>query len=184
MVKGDWKMRTFCGLLVIGVMFLAGCGGSQVSVSQPPGAEIKPIHRLAILPDSGVLGDAIGKVLKDRGFNIVAAAETNAMVGGIKINQLGVTAKEYFAALHQKGIDAALSATTQMSRDGKPDTASARVTDTVSGNSLMDVTWQNGWGGYSGSDADRAMRKSTSEAAHEMATELITRLRLLQKPSP
>ena len=171
-------MRTFCGILVIGAMLLAGCGGSQVSVSQPPGAEIKPIHRLAILPDSGVLGDTIGKVLKDRGFNIVAAVETDAMVGGIKINQLGVTVKEYFTALNQKGIDAALSTSTRMSEDGKPDTASARVTDTVSGNSLLDVTWQNGWGGYSGSDADRAMRKSTSEAAHEMAIELITRLRL------
>ena len=177
-------MRKICGLLVMGVMFLAGCGGSQVSVSQPPGAEIKPIHRLAILPDSGVLGDTIGRVLKDRGFNIVAAVETDAMVGGVKINQLGVTAKEYFGVLHQKGIDAALSTTTRMSNDGRPDTASARVTDTVSGNSLIDVTWQNGWGGYSGSDADRAMRKSTSEAAHEMATELITKLRLYQKPSP
>ena len=171
-------MRTFCGLLVIGVMFLAGCGGSQVSVSQPPGAEIKPIHRLAILPDSGVLGDTIGKVLKDRGFNIVAAVETDTMAGGVKINQLDATAKEYFAALHQKGIDAALSTTTRMSNDGKPDTASARVTDTASGKYRIDVTWKNGWGGYSGSDADRAMRKSTSEAAHEMATELITRLRL------
>jgi hypothetical protein len=45
----------------------------------------------------------------------------------------------------------------------------------------VDVTWQNGWGGYSGSDADRAMRKSTTEAAQEIATELITKLRLYYK---
>jgi hypothetical protein len=100
------------------------------------------------------------------------------MVGGIRINQLGVTAREYYAALHDKGVDAALTASTQMAGDGRPDKANAMVMDTISGNSLIDISWQNGWGGYSGSDADRAMRKSTSEAAQEMAKELITRLRL------
>jgi hypothetical protein len=162
----------------LGAIFLAGCSGSKVSVNQPPGAEIKPIHRLAIMPDSGVLGDTIGRALLDRGFNIVTAAETDAMVGGIRINQLGVTAREYYAALHDKGVDAALTASTQMAGDGRPDKANAMVMDTISGNSLIDISWQNGWGGYSGSDADRAMRKSTSEAAQEMAKELITRLRL------
>jgi len=168
-------------LTVLGAIILAGCSGSKVSVIKAPGAEIKPIHRLAIMPGSGALGDAIGRELLDRGLNIVTAAETDAMVGGIKINQLGVTAREYYAALHERGVDAALTAGTQMAKDGKPDNASALVMDTASGNSLVDVTWQNGWGGYSGSDADRAMRKSTTEAAQEIATELITKLRLYYK---
>jgi hypothetical protein len=109
---------------------------------------------------------------------VVTANETDAMVGGIKINQLGVTASQYYAALREKGIDAALSASARMAKDGKPDNAGAQVLDTASGNSLMDIDWKNGWGGYSGSDADGIMRKSTSEAAQEIAKELVSKLRL------
>ena len=181
MVKGDMKMRALYWLTVLGAIILAGCSGSNVSVIQAPGAEIKPIHRLAIMPDSGVLGDAIARELLDQGLNIVTAAETDAMVGGIKINQLGVTAREYYAALRERGVDAALTASIRMAKDGKPDDASAIVMDTANGDSLMAITWQNGWGGYSGSDADLAMRKSTFEAAQEIATELITKLRIYQK---
>jgi hypothetical protein len=171
-------MRALYWMTFLGAIFLAGCSGSKVSVNQSAGAEIKPIHRLAIMPDSGVLGDTIGRALQDRGFNIVTAAETDAMVGGIRINQLGVTAREYYAALHDKGVDAALTASTQMAGDGRPDKANAMVMNTASGESLMDIAWENGWGGYGGSDADQVMRKSTSEAAQEMAQALVTRLRL------
>ena len=171
-------MRALCGVFVIGALILAGCSGSQVSVKQVPGAETKPIHHIAIMPGSGILGDSIAKELNDRGINVATANETDRMVGGIKINHLGVTASQYYAALRNKGVDAAITATADMAEDGKPDKADARVMDTASGESLMDIAWQNGWGGYGGSDADRVMRKGTSEAAQEMTKELVTRLRL------
>ncbi len=62
-----------------------------------------------------------------------------------------ITAREYYAALREKGVDAVLTASAWMAKDGKPDNASAQVLDTASGDSLMDIAWQNGWGGYGGS---------------------------------
>jgi len=177
-MKGDMKMRALGGVFLIGALILSGCSGSQVSVKQVPGAETKPIHRIAIMPGSGILGDSIARELSNRGINVATANQTDRMVGGIKINHLGVTASQYYAALRNKGVDAAITATADMGKDGKPDKADAMVMDTTTGESLMDINWQNGWGGYGGSDADRAMRKSTSEAAQEMTKELVTRLRL------
>jgi len=181
MVKGDKKMKAFYWLTILGTLILIGCSGSKVSVTQSPDAEIKPIQRLAIMPDSGVLGDAIAKELLDRGLNITTEDETAAMVGGIRIDQLGVSVRQYYDALREKGVDATLTASARMAQDGRPDSASAQVLDTASGDSLMDIAWQNAWGGYGRSDADRVMRKSTSEAAQEIAKELITKLRLYQK---
>jgi hypothetical protein len=181
MVEGDKEVRALYWLSILGTLILIGCSGSKVSVTRSPDAEIKPIQKLAIMPDSGVLGDAIAKELLDRGLNIITEDETAAMVGGIRINQLGVSAREYYDALREKGVDAALTASARMAQDGRPDDASAQVLDTASGDSLMDIAWQNAWGGYGGSDADHVMRKSTSEAAQEIAMELITKLRLYQK---
>jgi len=181
MVKGDKEMKALYWLAILGTLILIGCSGSKISVTQAPDAEFKPIQRLAIMPDSGVLGDAIAKELLDRGLNITTEDETAAMVGGIRIDQLGVSARQYYDALREKGVDATLTARARMAQDGRPDSASAQVLDTASGDSLMDIAWQNGWGGYGGSDADRVMRKSTSEAAQEIASELITKLRLYQK---
>lgn len=168
MVEGDKKMRALYWLTILGTLILIGCSGSKISVTQSPDAEIKPIQRLAIMPDSGVLGDAIAKELLDRGLNIITEDETAAMVGGIRINQLGVSARVYYDALLEKGVDAALTASARIAQDGRPDYASAQVLDTASGDFLMDIAWQNAWGGYGGSDADRVMRKNTSAAAQEI----------------
>ena len=70
------KMRAIFWLAVAGAFTVAGCSGSQVSVTQPPGA----IHRIAIMPGSGVLGDSIAKVLNDRGVNVTMASETDAIL--------------------------------------------------------------------------------------------------------
>jgi uncharacterized repeat protein (TIGR04076 family) len=70
------------------------------------------------MPNAGVLGDAFTKELVDRGLNIITTDETAAMVGGIRINQLGVTAREYYAALREKGVDAVLTASARMAKDG------------------------------------------------------------------
>ena len=181
MVEGDKEMKALYMLTILGTLILIGCGGSKVSVVQSPDAEIKPIQRLAIMPESGILGDAIAKELSNRGIDIVTGDETAVMVGGIRINQLGVSARVYYNALREKGVDAALTASAKIAPDGTPDHARAQVLDTASGDSLLDITWENAWGGYGGSDADRAMRKSTSEAAQEISKELITKLRLYQK---
>ena len=94
MVKGDKEMKALYWLAILGTLILIGCSGSKISVTQAPDAEFKPIQRLAIMPDSGVLGDAIAKELLDRGLNITTEDETAAMVGGIRIDQLGVSARQ------------------------------------------------------------------------------------------
>ena len=73
------------------------------------------------------------------------------------------------AALREKGVDAMLTASARMAQDGKPDRASAQILDTASGDSLMDIAWQNAWGEM----ADQ-MRIASCEKA------LLRRLKKLQ----
>ena len=114
-------MKALYWLSVLGTLILIDCSGSKISVTQAPDAEFKPIQRLAIMPDSGVLGDAIAKELLDRGLNIITEDETVAMVGGIRINQIGVSAREYYAAPREKGVDAMLTASARIAQDGRPE---------------------------------------------------------------
>jgi hypothetical protein len=67
-------------------------------------------------------------------------------------------------------VDALLAASARMAKDGKPDNASAQVLDTASGDSLMDIAWQNGWG-----DMADQMRIASCEKA------LLKRLKKLQR---
>jgi hypothetical protein len=132
--------------------------------------EIKPIQRLAIMPDSGVLGDAIAKELLDRGLNIITEDETAAMVGGIRINQLEVSARVYYDALLEKGVDAALTASARIAQDGRPDYASAQVLDRPVGIPLWILP-----GKTPGGDMADLMRIASCEKA------LPKRLKKLQK---
>ena len=60
--------------------------------------------------------------------------------------------------------------------DGLPQSASVRINSTHTGEILAGVSWQNGWGGQSGSIADRTMRKDLTKAAEEIVSEIVSTL--------
>lgn len=163
-------------LVILGVALMAGCAGTRMSVVQPSQLPSRLVERLAIAPGSGVLGDAISLELFNMGLTVVDANETVAIVGRAGLQEFEVTTTRGFAVLREKGIDAILVAKSVAAADGTPESASVRVTDTETGQIIAGITWQNGWGGMRGSIADRVMRKNLSQAASEIAKELIRRL--------
>lgn len=163
---------------LLGVLVLcSACAGSKMSAAQPQAVPTREIGRLAIAPGSGVLGDAIGLELFNRGLTIVDAQETVAIVGRAGLREFELTSTQGFDVLRQQGIDALLTAKSVDGADGRPESASVRVTDTTSGEIVAGLSWQNGWGGRRGSMADRTMRKNLSKAASEIADELLQRLK-------
>lgn len=165
-------------LSLIGIGLVAGCAGSSMSIVQPGNLPSHSIARLALAPGSGVLGEAIGLELFNRGLTVVDTSEAVAIIGRVGLQEFEVTTAKGFAALHESGIDSVLIVKAVAAADGTPESASVRLTDTGSGEIIAGITWQNGWGGQRGSMADRQMRKNLSETASEISSELVRRLGL------
>ena len=171
------KFRVW-GVILCVLLLVAACAGSKMSVLQPKQISTRTINRLAISPGSGVMGDAIGLELFNLGLIIVDVQDAVAIVGRAGLQELEVTSTKGFEILREKGIDAVLTAKSVAAADGTPESASVRVTDTATGQVIAGITWQNGWGGMRGSISDRVMRKNLTEAANEIANELLKRLKL------
>jgi len=164
-------------LILAGTVLSAACAGSKMSMIQPSSGPARSVSRLAIAPGSGLLGDAIGLELFNRGLTIVDANEAGAIAARAGLKEFEITSTQGMEALRSRGIDAVLTAKSVAGADGTPESASVRVTDTSTAGVIAGITWQNGWGGERGSIADRVMRKNLSDAASEIANELLQRLR-------
>ncbi|WP_156100036.1 hypothetical protein [Nitrosococcus oceani] len=163
-------------VVLVGVFFLTACAGSKVSLTQPLAHSPQSISRIAIVPGSGVLGEAISVELFNRGLTVIDSNEATTILARAGLKEFEITSSQGFAALQEKGIDAVLAVKAVDAKDGTPESASVRITNTSGGHIIAAITWQNGWGGQRGSVMDRVMRKNLSEAANEIAGELIKRL--------
>lgn len=174
MTVQDASARVLCAV-VIGFSILA-CAGSKVSSMKGP-APSEEVAAIAMAPSGGVLADAIAVELFNRGFEVVDTAQTTALLSRLNLTELEILRPESLSSLRSSGIGAVLSARSVAGYDGRPQSASVRVSSTSTGQILAGVTWQNGRGGAVGSPADSMMRSDLSEAASEVAEELAKRLR-------
>jgi hypothetical protein len=163
-------------VVLVGMLGLAACGGTKISALPVAKSNAMAIHSIALAPTGGLLADAVGIELANRGYNIVDSATVTSMMVRLNMNELEVQRPESLAKLKAQGIDAFLSVKSSGANDGQPQGASARVTSTDGGRLIAGVTWQNAWGGRVGSIADRTMRKGLNEAAVEIADALIKSL--------
>ncbi len=115
--------------------------------------------------------------LFNSGITVVDANEASSIIGRAGLREFELTSTQGYSALREAGIEAVLAAKSVDAADGTPESASVRITSTVSGEIIAGITWQNGWGGQRGSIADRTMRKNLSEAAREIAREIMKRIR-------
>ena len=162
--------------LLVTVLLMWSCASSQVSqTSQRPYTGPKP-SSIALSPGGGVLGEAIGLELFNRGYTVVDPDETARMVGRSDLSEFEVSQAAGLSALRDKGIDALLVVKSVAGNDGRPQSATARLTATNDGQIISAVTWQNGWGGVEGSPADRTMRRDVAEAAREIVNALSSHL--------
>jgi hypothetical protein len=161
-------------LLCTPTMF--GCASSRLShISASPKSSHK-VSAIAFAPGGGLLADAVGVELANRGFTVIDPMATSNMLVRLNLTEIEVARPEGLAKLKSQGIDAYLVVRGAEGRDGRPESASARMNSTHTGQVLAGVTWQNGWGGQAGSPADRIMRRNLTEAANEIADALAQRI--------
>ncbi len=158
------------------VAFLSACSTAKMSAVQPAARPAKAVTTIALAPGSGVMGEAIGVELFNRGITVVDADQARSIMARAGLQEYEMTTTAGYAALREKGLEAVLTVKAVAADDGTPESASVRVTDTATGAILAGLSWQNGWGGMRGSMADRTMRANLSSAAQEIAAEIHQRL--------
>lgn len=170
-------MKKYIALALVSVALLGGCASSKVS-SLPVASQTKhTVKVIAFAPGGGLLADAVGVELSNRGFTVIDSSTTSSMMIRLNLNEIEITRPEGLAKLKDQGIDAFLVVRGGGGYDQQPQSASARMNSTHNGQVLAGVTWQNGFGGAAGSPADRVMRKGLTEAASEIATSLAERVK-------
>jgi len=168
-------MRRIAVVLVL--VLAVGCAGSKVSqsVGQPyKGPRVKSI---AVSPGGGVLGDAVGVELFNKGFSVVDPGEAGRLLGRSDLSELEISSGPSLETLQEKGVEALLVVKVAIGVDGLPQNASVKLTSTRTQRVIAAISWQNGWGGQRGSIADRTMRKDVAAAAQEIVAGLLKTLR-------
>ncbi len=168
------KTRTIGFILILlpfSAMTLISCSGSRVSSVK--GTLHRDI-RLALAPSGGLMADAIGVELFNRGFTVFDTNQMTNLLFRLNMNEIELSDPKNLSALYDEGIDAVLHVKASVAFDGRPQSASIRVNGTSSGRILAGLSWQNGWAANAGSVADRAMRKDLADAAVEIVDNLLS----------
>jgi len=160
--------------LYIFVVFLSivalSCGSSSVSSVK---GSLPPNIKIALAPSGGVLADAIGVELFNRGYTIFDTNQMSNMLVTLNLSEIEMMTPKSLKLIHDRGIDAIISVKAVSGSDGNPQSASIRINSTSTGEILAGLSWQNGWGGQEGSILDRSMRKGLAESAKEIVNYLI-----------
>lgn len=158
--------------LIATSMLIISCSGSQVS--SVTGSLPRNV-KIALAPSGGVLADAIGVELFNRGFTVFDTNQVSNLLVRLNMTEIELADPNNLSLLKDQGIDAVLNVKSTVAYDGKPQSASVRINSTSTGEILAGLSWQNGWGGQAGSIADRSMRKDIAEAAKEIVDNLLLR---------
>lgn len=126
---------------------LLGCAGATTHLADSPDYAGPEITSIAVV-DAGVLADAVRVELANRGF-LIPDATANAQ-----------------ALLHVSGSG---------DYQGLPQSAAIRLVS-PEGALIAAATWNNGWGGASGSIADRLMRQGAPDAARQIVDALCQKI--------
>lgn len=158
------------------VSLVAGCATSKVSAVPVKTKIVHEVRAIALTPGGGLLADAVGVELANRGYTVVDPAQFTNLMVRLNLNELEVAQPAGLQKLKDAGLDAYLSVKAAAGYDDQPQSASARLVSTHTGQLLAGVSWQNGWGGVKGSMADRTMRKGLAKAAEQITDSLVKSL--------
>ncbi len=162
-----------CGLLFLVIVLFVGCATSRTSTLPVSGRLATSVKVIALDPGGGLLADAVGVELSNKGFTVIDSATTSKLMARLNINEIEISTPTGLQKLKEQGVDAYLTVRAAGGYDEQPQSASARINSTDTGQIVAGVSWQNGWGGQAGSIVDRTMRKGLAEAAKEIAEALV-----------
>lgn len=151
---------------------ITGCASSKLSTIPVSGKLSAPVKVVALDPGGGLLADAVGVELSNRGFTVLDPATTSKLMARLNLNEIEISTPVGFDKLKAQGVDAYLTVRAAGGYDQQIQSASARMNSTDTGQVVAGITWQNGWGGQAGSIMDRTMRKGLAEAAADIADAL------------
>ena len=160
----------------ISLLFLAicvGCAPSSVSYNQVSIPVEHPIQTIALAPDGGLLADAIGVELSGRGYLVVDTASVSRELIRLDLSEIEILQPRSLDEFRERGVDVILSVRSAAGHDGLPQSASARLNSTHTGQIVAGVTWQNGWGCVPGSPCDRLWRDDIGEVASDITDALV-----------
>ena len=102
-------MRIQIALALVSTALLWGCASSKVS-SLPVSSQTKhTVKVIAFAPGGGLLADAVGVELLNRGFTVIDSTTTSSMMIRLNLNEVEITRPEGLAKLKDQGIDAFLA---------------------------------------------------------------------------
>ena len=151
------------------VVLLSGCVSSKLTRLPVIATPSAPVETVALNPSGGIMAEAIGVELFAYGFGILDTESTSRLIG-----QSGLVD---FLILQESAVSAVLDIVWYPGYDGRPNAVVAKIVDTLTGNLIAGVSWQNGRAGAQGSPADNIARKGMNEAAAEIAGALAAQLR-------
>lgn len=161
----------FSAVSLFTLMLLVGCAGARVS-SNTRNAVAVPSGKIGLAPGGGILGDAVGVELFQRGYDIVESTQVKGIIARVNMTEANVSSPQGLEQLRKEGIKTLLIVRSAAGGDGLPQSATVRVVNTETGSTISAVNWQNGYGGMAGSMADRTMRADVVAAAQQISDEL------------
>lgn len=164
-----FKIITSLVLLAI-ISGLASCMSAQITSSKSQ--QDFNIKSIALMPNGGILADAVGTELLNYGYNVIDATTVSSIMIRNNIEEVEITLPKNLSVFAEMEIDALLVLRAVAGYDDKPQSATFRLLDTKSGAIIAGGTWQNGKGGAVGSPADGMMRSDAVKAAKQIADEL------------
>lgn len=125
------KRRSLLALLSISL--LSACASSKVSSVSAPSQTKHAVKVIAFAPGGGLLADAVGVELSNRGFTIIDSTTTSSMMVRLNLNEIEIAQPEGLAEFRAQGIDAVLVVRSGGGYDDQPQSASARMNSTTTG---------------------------------------------------
>lgn len=129
----------------------------------------------SLIDSNSELADAIGAELAARGFVVLDIATTAARLKKYDLPPTYALTKQGLSTLRKENVDSVLAVSSTVSAIGGPSMrhVKARLTSTATTEEIGGVDWDNSWGGMPGSPADFTIRKDSTTAAKEIASELV-----------
>lgn len=156
-------------------LLFTACRSSQVS-SVAGKTPNHPVHNIAVSTSGGILADAIGIQLVNKGYEVIEPEQVSSLVARHNLSETEISTPQNLRVLKDNNIDAYLIVRVSEAKDGYPQSASVRLVSTHTGKLISGTSWQNGSGGQQGSLADRMMRVDINKAAKSIVNALCKNL--------